>query len=288
MAGASPKTITDLCEGWLTAWKQPDGSRNLIKAQDFRLCANGIKFHELGHDSICAAIIGLTKVLSDTGLNTVISHDHYALWGWCGEVLNRHRGFKDDVERQTEALFTAVLRAALCQRLSTKLPPDQFDLSEFGVQSHIVLAYLAFPLLEAVLRRACSQYIQIDGTVLQDFDGYKAGKRRCSNVGDLLKLHHESVASADLKVGLDFFRSHIQMLDGSSDPYEVIFKWRNGSLHGETMYSTIGGTILNLILWILMADLGDEYEGLRAKALESSQREALSGYRSQRSFYLLD
>jgi hypothetical protein len=57
------------------------------------------------------------------------------------------------------------------------------------------------------------------------------------------------------------------------DGYEVVFDWRNSSLHGETSMTTIGGTILNLGLLVALDGFRDDYPTHRAAAFQRAQRE---------------
>jgi len=45
----------------------------------------------------------------------------------------------------------------------------------------------------------------------------------------------------DLQVLLDGFRRHIQSFDVNQDPFDLIYSWRNQSLHGSANFQTIGG-----------------------------------------------
>src|SRR5215217_116395 len=80
--------IEKLCDDWCTASITPAGGMAIgANTEKFRLLANGVNFHELSHEQLCAALIGLSKVLLRPGLNTIVHQDHSALWAWCGELL---------------------------------------------------------------------------------------------------------------------------------------------------------------------------------------------------------
>jgi hypothetical protein len=134
-----------------------------------------------------------------------------------------------------------------------------------------------------VSRRAGASFIDLRGTVLQQFQRrsgstYSAGSR-CSNVGDLLSLLVNTVASAGLRADLTDVLVHIASLvpvqanQTAPDGYEVVFDWRNSSLHGETSLTTIGGTILSLGLLVALDGLRGDYPKHRAATLQRAQHE---------------
>jgi hypothetical protein len=76
---------------------------------------------------------------------------------------------------------------------------------------YVVLTYLGFPLLEAILRNYCSRYIAYSECVLEYFEvpipggkarQYKVGDR-CSMINHLLFLLYKEVVSEDLRDVVD-------------------------------------------------------------------------------------
>ncbi|WP_061936681.1 hypothetical protein [Collimonas pratensis] len=304
--------IAKLCDDWCAATMTVDGGMAIgASTEKFRLLANGVLFHELDHESLCAALIGLSKVLLRPGLNTIIVQDHFGLWSWCGELLlgSRAQLFPHD-QYEIKSLYETCLHAALANcrkpvvleeewreqhRIQEQQPHHAKQLLQ---KSQIVLAYLAFPLLEAVLKRACGSFVSFDGQIVSAFTVLnKQGNprlyepqgawrdRQCSSLRDLLVLHHTQVAEPDLVVLLDQFKNHIAVLDGAQDAYDLIFAWRNASLHGSTNFQTIGGTVLNLSLLISLFEFGKSFDQRRLQALAHCQREAQTGHKSPWSFY---
>lgn len=274
--------------------------------EKFRLLANGVVFHELDHETICAAVIGTCKVLLRPGLNTVVDHDHFALWSWCGELLLGSRSTLFQAgQREVKSLYEAAIHAALanCRKPVTSQEEWQeqnriqalqtHHAKQLLGESHLVLVYLTFPLLEAVLKRACNRFVSFDGKVVSTFTVAKRhGNPRqydpqgtCSSLRDLLVLHHTQVAEADLVALLAQFKNHIAALDATQDAYDLMYAWRNGSLHGSTNSQTIGGTLLSLSLLISLFELRSNFEQRRAQVLENCRWEARTGHRSPWSFY---
>jgi hypothetical protein len=304
--------ITKLCDDWCTASATPGGGMAIgANTEKFRLLANGVAFHELDHEAMCAAIIGLSKVLLRPGLNTVVHQDHFGLWSWCGELLLGPRAqlFPLD-QHEIKSLYETALHAALAGCLRPPASKEEWQeqnriqelqphhAKQLLQQASLVLGYLAFPLLEAVLKRACTNFVTYDGQVVSSFtvlnkqgtpkqyDPQGAFRdRQCSSLRDLLVLHHTLVAKPELKAVLDRFRDHITMLDGTQDPFDVIYSWRNQSLHGSTNFQTIGGTILNLSLLISLFEIEQDFEQRRVAAIEHCRWEAQTQHKSPWSFY---
>jgi hypothetical protein len=276
------------------------------QTEQFRLLANGIDFHELSHEQVCAALVALSKVLLRPGMNTIIDQDHFGIWSWCGELLLSPRACVfGGQQREIKSLFEANLHAALagCRKppasreeweaqgaIERQLPHHAQQLLR---ASSLLLAYLSFPLLEAILKRACAAFVSLDGTVTVQYQvprrngtirEYKPNDQ-CSSIRDLLHLHHTIAAPVALRALVDEFRSHIQFLDSSKDPFDLIYQWRNDSLHGTSNYQTIGGTILSLALLVSVFEIETDFEHRRQRAIEHCRWEAQSRHKSPWSFY---
>lgn len=308
--------ITKLCDDWCSASSGPEGVMvQNANTDSFRLLANGVEFHELSHEALCAALIGLSKVMLRQRLSSSVALDHYALWSWCGELLFApYPQLFPQEPREICSLYKTSIHAALarCEKPTTleesrerhwrlqELQPHYA--TQLLQQSHLVLAYLGFPLLEAVLKRACSAYVGFNGEVISEFsvprkNGTpklylpKGTQRRekhssqCNSLRDLLVLHHTTIAGERLKVLLDRFREHLHSLDETQDPFDLIYSWRNQSLHGETNFQTIGGSLLNLSLLITLFEFEPEFEQRRLHILQFIQGVEYRQHRPHWSFY---
>jgi len=309
------------------------------------LLRNGVVFHELDHEQIRAACIGLSSVLLLPGLNTVIDQDHQWFWSWCAELLCRSGSsyFSSESDRELRATVGLCCRAALAgvyrnDRDGWERQRDQSKNMEHNARAwvqgaHTALAYLAFPLLEGIVKKHCARYVGMDGRVVEAFevariDGtarpYRVGQpcsslrdmlwllydrvaseaaridgrarpyrvgQPCSSLRDMLWLLYDRVASEELRHDLDEQRIHLgAFASESEDGFEVLYRWRNSSLHGEASLSTIGGTVLSTALLISISALQAEYESVRASAVDGVRREAMSAasgidYRSPWSYY---
>ena len=308
----SSEEITRLCDAWCAASTTPEGGMAIGRtSEQYRLLANKIIFHELDYQALCAAILGTAKVLLRPGLNTIIDQDHFWLWAWCGELLLSPRAkiFSHE-QHEIKTLFETSIRSSLA---GCRKPPanreeweEQNRISElqphhskyFLNNSHVVLSYLGFPLLEAVTKRACSVYVDFDGSVISQFQVLRRNgtpksydpsgsysQQQCSSLRDLLFLLFNQAADQDLVHSLDIFRTHLSNLDNTLDPFDLIYKWRNQSLHGSINCQTIGGTLLSLSLLIAISEKKQNFEQHRNKILEHCRWEVRSGYRSPWSYY---
>lgn len=288
----SQRQIKELCDSW---------KRNAVNAQaitiggqseQFRLLKNGIGFHELQYAELRTACVELTKLLLLPGLNTIIDHDHIWFWSWTSEVLLGRGGpLSTSANQDISALAAIVARAAL----ANANPPSRegsdrarsadsllnLHAREFLHNSHIALSYLCFPFLEAVARQACNAYVDAAGLVLQPFarsngSNYAAGTR-CSNVGDLLRLLLANVASLELTSDLTEVLNHVAQIGGTPDGCDVVFNWRNPSLHGEATFSTIGGTIYSLASLIALDGISSDYEEVKESAVRRVHQELTVG-----------
>lgn len=277
--------IEQLCDSWCRASFKPDGSQVLDETtESFRLENNGIIINDLSHEAVCAALIGLSKTLLGPRYNCSIVHEHFILWAWCGElVINSEPSiFQKTPYDPIEQLYRATLHAALAHCNTPSKSMEEYLTARAIAEkqsphancliskSTLILAYLSFPLLESTLKRACHSYIRLDGKVISDFFApnkknpsqprkYQSGQR-CSNLGDLLFLYKTKVAEHKYVVLLDQLRAHLRHLDATQDPFDLIFSWRNQSLHGETTYQTIGGLLLNLSLLISISEIEKDFE----------------------------
>lgn len=306
----SAQDITRLCEEWCLASKTPQGGMAIGPATErYRLMANGIIFHELDYEALCSALIGTGHTLLRPGLNVVVDMDHMALWSWCGELLlSPSAGFFSNDQHEIRSLAETVLRASLVHCRKPAQSKEQWEeqrqidnlqshhTKQFLIQSSLVLAYLTFPLLEALLKKACSQFIGFDGRVKSQFsvpNGQGGQKqydpngrfKQCSSLRDLLFLLYYTVGNADLVAKLDAFRSHFAEFDNSVDPFDLTYSWRNQSLHGATNFATIGGVLLNLALLIAISELKDKFDEHRDLILEHCRWEAQTGHKSPWSYY---
>jgi hypothetical protein len=131
-------------------------------------------------------------------------------------------------------------------------------------------------------KSAHHQYVDLNGKVLQRFDGGlnrkgkinkygKGGKPWCSSLYDLLWLVYRRVGSDDLRSAMAELGSHLEgFANPNEDPFAVVYRWRNSSLHGSTSIGLIGGTVLMLSLLVALdcAEREFDFDSMRKEADE--------------------
>ncbi|MEX5545260.1 hypothetical protein Q1J68_06565 [Pseudomonas pergaminensis] len=314
MPNLTADDIEKLCDNWCAAALPAEGGLQIgVETEKFRLLPNGVVFYELNHEQLLAALVGLSKVLLNPGLNTVIHYDHFFIWSWCAEILlTPQAGIFPNEQAEIHSLYASSIHAALANCEKPPSSPEEWQQQGriASLQPHhaqhllrksgLVLAYIAFPLLEAVLKRACSAYVAFDGQVVSAFSvpgrqgdprptlygpAGEPGKGKCSNLRDLLFLHYTNIIKPNQKRLLGRFRDHLSTLDVGQDPFDLIYGWRNQSLHGSTNFQTIGGALLSLALVISLFEVEQDYEERRLRALYTARQYDQLPFRSPWSFY---
>ncbi len=109
----SSQEIRRLTDLWYQTFVQPNGYDG-FGAEKYRLHKNGIGFHELDFDALCAACTCLTKQLLLPGTNCFMNLDHFLLWSWIAELLLERPGpLSHSVDREISQLAETAVRAAL-------------------------------------------------------------------------------------------------------------------------------------------------------------------------------
>lgn len=275
--------IKRLCSSWKEEALKGNGSILIGKSEEYRLLSNGINMHELTIKELEVCCVELTNLLLLKSMNTVVDWDHQFFWAWIGEVVNSKyiNYFSQEDEREIQELFSVCIRSTLAgienpkrnyeEALTyRKNHPIEHNLNEVKNNMQLVLSYISFPLLEGVLKKYCKEYVSLSGKVVKKFDIlrgsnykkiYKVGDS-INSIQDLLLLVIQIVGDKSLVRDLKNMLDHIKGLNqqNSNDPCKIIYDWRNSSLHGETNYFTIGGTILNIAIIIILHSIENEYK----------------------------
>ncbi|MEN5128414.1 hypothetical protein [Pseudomonas alloputida] len=241
------------------------------------LISKGVRFHNLSHDALLASLAGSLNSSLYPNQILIGSPDYYYAWAWSAQLLlnsnTAYLGYEDyDL---TDLLKNAVISALCSSRSHDSLQLSHYEKLLLSRSIHI-FPYLTFPLLESVLRKANSNYISRDGKITCDFKvpsrgggttKYgKGGKRTCSSVRDLLWLYYNNASTAQKK-SIDECLVCISN-QGKKHPFDQIYDWRNGLMHGNESLNLAGGAILTLSLTILLIETESEFEQMREKACE--------------------
>lgn len=303
--------IKRLCSLWKEEAIKDNGSILIGKSEDYRLLRNGINMHELTIKELEVCCIELTNLLLLKSMNIVVDRDHQFFWAWIGEVVNSKyiNYFSQEDEREIKELFSVCIRSTLAgiekpprnyeEALTLfnyrKDHPIEHNLKEVKNNMPLVLSYISFPLLEGVLKKYCKEYVSLSGKVVTKFNVlrgsnytkiYKVGDS-INSIQDLLLLVIQIVGDKSLVRDLQNMLDHIKGLDqqNSNDPCKIIYDWRNSSLHGETNYYTIGGTILNIAVIIILHSIEDEYRKELSNIIEDAKWNIECNSQVQWSFY---
>jgi hypothetical protein len=98
---------------------------------------------------------------------------------------------------------------------------------------------------------------------------YKVG-RQISSLRVLLEVEQELIADSALQADIDQLVSGLPRLEPDcAHGFDVIYCWRNRSLHGAQRVQVVGATVFGLTLRVLVSELVGSYEDLRI-AIKSS------------------
>jgi hypothetical protein len=231
-------------------------------------------------------------------------------------------GPPDDLPHPGEADHTEVSRLhAACKPASPWLAGDEREIAQLfeivgsalsapfgsGLRlldfRHETAAYLSFPLLEAMLKKWCSAFVNYDGTAVQQWDApdlrhkrvYDKNKRKrpydqktrpCSSIQDLLFLLCERIAPAnpELKADLDAVRSYLQTLCPQRDPFNTVYWWRNQSLHGQR-FAPLGRIVWSIALLLALFLLRPSFEARRSGVQAMLRFRQNTGHHRPFTFY---
>lgn len=298
----TPKKIIALCDSWYESVQSPDGGTCIGKDSDrYRLFNNGVHFHNLSVDELKASIVGLTVIHLLPHANrisyTIPEHSH--LWAWCAEIImNEDSDIFSHEEYELQSLFEACIRASLAKCNKPVSSREEFqklvqqdrltphNVKNFSSHSSLILSYLTFPLLEGICKKLCNDFILMDGRIIQEFavprryakdtlytpkprrNKERLEKNKCSSLRDLLIFTMNHPSSENIQDEINKIKSYLYKVDSQTDPFDLIYDWRNQSLHGSTNFMTIGGTLLNLALLLLINQTSGRYEQLRKSTVD--------------------
>lgn len=301
------KRILELCDAWLSAATGAGGLRLGDNSEKFRLHANQIFPHELTLEELRVAHVALSRLLLLPGYGTIVDRDHMLLWAWEAElVIGTHRGCQrtenDSELRQAVEVAVHLLFAGRSLRQdgsSEAADRSRTALKILGIQDyelltkgHDLLIYVAFPLLEGLLKRRAQAFTTADGGVSSAFDvpNRQGGRRsyapgqQISSLRDLMWLERERLAPPDLAADIDSLMALLVPLEPDlNHGFDVIYRWRNKSLHGSRSFDTVGGTLIGLILRILLSEITEDFEQYRGRAWSSAHFRATRAPESLRN-----
>lgn len=289
-------TVTTVSAALYAALTQQPAGRGVgrdVQAAGF--AANGIDPPELDMDALRAGLVGLAQTLAHPSGSLLVLPEHRAMWAWCGQlVLFTGPLLFTEEEWHLQRLSAAAIRAHIANPTAENLVPrGDANTIWLATDTATVASYLPYSLLEGVIKKVCREHVSFDGRVLAQFDvlrsngtirRYNVGDR-CSNIGHMLQLLIDSTLDADLRIDLTSVLEFISPGAPVATSCDVVFAWRNGSLHGENHAPAGSAVVLQLALLILLCVIRPDFADRREQAL-AAMRQAIEDQRgSPHCFY---
>jgi hypothetical protein len=274
--------VEQLVNDYIKCWipNRPAYS-GLFESNDFgceylQIFRNGFTLFDFNHDELSQLASLLTRELRGQ-----INNDHYLFWGWCGFLTTY---FEKDVslfgDRDWHGGYTDLLNLILSKRRRSPAGPAFINWSIQALQyvnSHLletesnkwnVSGPLAFSILEGLLRRKNSNYVNTDGSIVRPFDVSKSAggtthydltgrHTRLNNINDSLRCFEENVV---VNRGrncpyLGQFETEFLGLYPSRDVYDTIGYWRNSIVHGNEYWQNRSPILVNLICLLIIDEI---------------------------------
>ena len=283
MSDQTPQQIREYCRAWsqrAAAHQRMEslriGTSHVYQASPLASVCDDIETAD--HAQLTSVVAGLTVCMVQPGEAFAgYGRDYRLVWAWCAELLvGRGRGASFGVEFHVPRLLTAAVDAMLARSIPDDAPGVGRHAREL-VNEHVALvAYLAFPLLEELLRAACRRHFNDDGRITAAFDTPGDDRQRhlyarggtCSSVGDLLWLYRHHYAPKEIAACLDEVDNYLAVIvPGGTTGFRILRQWRNDTMHGTTALPTIGAVALNLAIIVALADKENDYADAVAKVV---------------------
>lgn len=231
-----------------------------------RIFRNNINIENLNHREL-----SLLAGLVTRELKAQVNEDHFTFWTWCAHVIHHCRvnlsipmpnWFRNDYELINS--FKNIINLILMYKYSD-FSIDLF--SELAGGSFIISASLSFAVLEWLLRRLNSSFVNNDGSVHTQFSVmYSNGRsrvfkvsQRLNQINDSFRLFEDTTCVNRKRKcsGLAELKKEIFNLYGSTrETYDLLNEWRNVLVHGNQYWSNKIGVILNTICLLMLDIIG--------------------------------
>jgi hypothetical protein len=237
-----------------------------------RIFRNNINIENLNHYEL-----SLLAGLVTRELKAQVNDDHFTFWTWCGHVIHYCKvspsvpmpnWFRSDYDLINS--FKNIINLILMHKYAD-ISIELF--SELTGGSFTISASLSFAVLEGLLRRLNSSFVNNDGSVHTQFSvTYSNGrsrvfkvKERLNQINDSFRLF-ENTTCVNRKrncSGLAELKKEIFNLYGSSrEAYDLLNEWRNDLVHGNQYWNNKIGVVLNAICLLMLDTIGPTiYDG---------------------------
>jgi hypothetical protein len=248
-----------LSEQWNKATRSGKNFVYNANADVFELHNNGIEPHLLNHQDLILFGVETTKKLLFGNLGSITTKDNYLFWSWmCTLLLDFHHAPPPHPIRDNIPLYQLL---ETCAALA--LGENNHDIQQPRMHAGLALSYLSFPLMESLSRTILSEYLSIDGVVLQEFKAiqktYKVNDR-CSSLQHALHFAIEQIKNDELKIGLASIVENLeQFSEDNYTGYKYLFNLRNSALHAGKSPPTIGAYCFSISLLLALALIEKNY-----------------------------
>jgi hypothetical protein len=272
--------IEQLVNDYINCWipNRPTYSGTLYENNDFgcehlQIFRNGFTLLDFNYDELSQLATLLTRELRGQ-----INNDHYLFWAWCVFLTTF---FDRDVplfsDRDWQSSYTDLINLILS---STKRHPvdhpylNWLNQTLLYVNDHLLKTQeskwkiscpLTFSVLEGLLRRKNSNYVNVNGSVTRPFNVSKPSggtthyghSKRLNRIKDSLRCFEENVV---INRGrncpyLGQFKNEFLGLYPSADVYETIDDWRNNLLHGNEYWHYRSPILINLVCLLIIDEI---------------------------------
>jgi hypothetical protein len=254
---------------------------NELGCEQFQLIQNGFSFEDFNHDEISKLAMLLTKELRGQ-----ISRDNKFFWAYCTfltfQVNSTPGGMValfDDLDWRNA--FINLVNLALSGRKRSKWRGNQSMNANSVVTQYInthlldveskkwdISGPLTFSVLEGLMRRKNKDYMNVDGTITNNFSvldsngnvkNYSVGKSM-NRVDISLRCFEQVVLPSRGRTCsyLPEIKTELCQLYAPTPPsdiYNLIYDWRNNLMHGNQYWSDRVPALLNLICLLVIDEV---------------------------------
>lgn len=295
MSDATPQQIRAYCSAWSQRAADLQRSARVKGAapraqQASPLASICDDVETADHDTLAAVVAGLAVCLIQRNNEFAgYGHDYRVVWAWCAELL-AGVGVGDAVTSGPEwtvgRLFAATSSAVLAVPVPHHVAGIAWNTRALAQEHAEIAAYLAFPLLEQVLRASCHRHFGRGGRVSKPFDtpGQRSNRHyyieggSCSSIGDLLWLFRHHYASAEMGADLDAIDARLAVVvPGGATDFRVLHPWQHDTMDSDITLPVMAAVALNLAIVVALAGREDDFEEATASVRLSMESGAGGG-----------
>ena len=300
MNDQAPQQIRDYCRAWSQRAAAQDRAerwqgRPARIRQGSPLASVCDDLETASSAQLSAIVAGFTVCMTQRdGGFAGTGRDYRLVWAWCAELLvGAGSDASPAMAQGTARVFTLAIDAMLARPVPPEVPRVGAHARALATAHASLVAYLAFPLLEQLLRASCHGHFGADGLITVAFDTPGDDRKRhlytvggtCSSIGDLAWLYRNHYAPAEVSANLDEVDRHLaNIVVGGRTGFRVLRTWRNATMHGSHALPAIGAAVLNLAILVALADRDHDFD----QAAVTVRRQADNGGAGARFYPLED